>query len=63
MIKYRVYATKTHDLISTKEKQHILGHFIMYLNVASDDLYQKMCVHVQALKFGENLMLKLCSPF
>ena len=35
---YNVYVNKTQDLMNI----HILGFFIMYLNVASDDLHQKI---------------------
>ena len=38
---YCIYANKTQNLIIAR-KFAILGLFIMYLNVASDDLYQKI---------------------
>ena len=40
---YRVYANKIYDLILAQENLHS-GPFrnVLYLNVASDNLYQKM---------------------
>ena len=39
---YRVYANKTHDLITARKFLLVLGFFIVYLNGVCDDLYQKI---------------------